>query len=371
MCSNGHALSTGLPDINVSVPSISTKPLIKTDGVKRSTLDSLPEHIQLAIYGSLMFSFFTVHNILQESIINIPGFKYGIMLGYMEVAGVTFCSFIERRYIAKETKRVAPISEYPALTLCLLGSSALSNWSLNFINFPTKVVFRGCKLIPTMFIATLINKKSFSTLEYICALFVCLGLVMFAAADWKLAPDFNPIGLILVSLSVCADSVLPNAQERLFKLGSSRLEVTMYTNLFTLIAMTVTTFISGDLVGVIQHAMLDRTLALYMAVFTAISYIAISFYMLIIKKFGGVIAVLLGTARKAMTLVLSFLLFPKPFSWLYVYGATLILGGVLLASLYKRLKNNESTSHVMQNEEMKLMIKSSDEENLKSSEVTM
>ena len=69
---------------------------------------------------------------------------------------VTFCSFIERRYIAKETKRVAPISEYPALTLCLLGSSALSNWSLNYINFPTKVVFRGCKLISTMFIATLI-----------------------------------------------------------------------------------------------------------------------------------------------------------------------------------------------------------------------
>merc|ERR1712232_309642 len=155
---------------------------------------------------------------------SVPGFRFGVMLGWLEVFGVTVCSFLERMYIARETQRVAPLSAYPLLTFCLLSSSSLSNLALNFINFPTKVVFRSCKLIPTMIVASVVHEKVFSTVEYLFAFCICLGLVLFAAADWSLAPSFHPIGLAFVTLSVCADAVLPNAQERLFRMGSTRLE---------------------------------------------------------------------------------------------------------------------------------------------------
>lgn len=207
--------------------------------------------------------------------------------------------------------------------------------ALNYINFPTKVVFRSCKLIPTMLVASVLNKRIFASFEYACAFAVCIGLVLFAAADWTLTPSFHPIGLVLVFLSICADSILPNAQERLFRFGSSRLEVTFYTNFFTLICMTLTTFLSGDLIGIIRHATNDHQLALYMAVYTIVAYIAISVHMMVVKRFGGVAAVVLATARKGMTLVLSFLLFPKAFSWYYVLGAILVLGGLLVHSLIK------------------------------------
>ena len=108
----------------------------------------------LLILTLCMFFFFAIHNLLQEAIMNLDGFHFGVMLGYMEVLGVTICSFVERTYIKKETKRVAPLSAYPLLTLCLLSSSSLSNLALNYINFPTKVIFRSCKLIPTMIIST-------------------------------------------------------------------------------------------------------------------------------------------------------------------------------------------------------------------------
>ena len=254
---------------------------------------------------------------------------------------VTICSFLERKFVVKETKRVAPLRLYPLLTLCLLSSSALSNMSLNYINFPTKVVFRSCKLVPTMLIATIMNRKIFSSIEYMCAFSVCIGLVFFSVADWKLAPTFNPVGLVMVFLSVCADAILPNAQERLFGMGASRVEVTFFTNIFTLIAMTAMTLASGDLVAIIRHAMVDHQLALYMGVYTAVSYVAISTYMQLVKRFGGVAAVYLTTARKAMTLVLSFLLFPKDFSWFYVTGAGLVLGGLMAVSLYKQKMRKE------------------------------
>jgi solute carrier family 35 (adenosine 3'-phospho 5'-phosphosulfate transporter), member B3 len=207
--------------------------------------------------------------------------------------------------------------------------------SLNYINFPTKVVFRSCKLIPTMLVASILNKRIFTSVEYTCALAVCAGLVFFAAADWQLTPTFNSIGIILVSLSVFADAILPNAQEKVFNMGSSRLEVTFYTNFFCLICMTFTTYLSGDLVGIVKHAMSDHQLALYMTIYTLVSYIAISTHMTVVKRFGGVAAVVLATARKGMTLVLSFILFPKAFSWYYVIGAFLVLGGLLMSSLLK------------------------------------
>ena len=214
--------------------------------------------------------------------------------------------------------------------------------SLNYINFPTKVVFRSCKLVPTMIIATVMNRKIFSSIEYMCAFSVCIGLVFFSVADWKLAPTFNPIGLVMVFLSVCADAILPNAQERLFGMGASRVEVTFFTNIFTLIAMTAMTCASGDLVAIVRHAMVDHQLALYMAVYTLIWYIAISTYMRLVKGFGGVAAVYLTTVRKAMTLFLSFLLFPKAFSWFYVSGAGLTLGGLMAVSLYKQKMRKET-----------------------------
>jgi len=303
--------------------------------------EALSKTNQLVLLSVSMFFFFGVHNILQEAIINVPGFEHGVMLGYFEVLAVTICSYCERTCIRKETGRTAPLGAYPLLTACLMTSSGLSNMALNYINFPTKVVFRSCKLVPTMIVATLMNKKVFSSAEYLCAFSVCMGLVMFTTADWQLTPSFNPIGLVLVTTSVFADSILPNAQERIFKSGASRLEVTMFTNFFTLIAMTISTLASGDLIGAVEHALRDDQLLFYIIVYTSISYVAISSYMAIVKRFGGVVAICLTTLRKVMTLVLSFMLFPKEFSWYYVGGAGLVLGGLFAAAMIKQKKRKE------------------------------
>ena len=215
------------------------------------------------------------------------------------------------------------------------------------------------KLIPTMIVASILHKRIFSSVEYFCAFCICLGLVLFAAADWSLAPSFHPIGLAFVSLSVCADAVLPNAQERLFRLGSSRLEVTFYTNIFTLIVMTVTTYLSGDLMGLIEFAQSSpnsTTLCHYILIYTFVAYIAISFHMNVVRRFGGVSAVLLATGRKGMTLILSFLMFPKTFSWFYVMGALLVLGGILLSSLVKIFNKPRKKKLVEGDEEQNIMM---------------
>lgn len=107
--------------------------------------------------------------------------------------GVTICSYIERSYVG-ETTRKASWTSYFMLCGCLLISSALSNIALNYINYPTKVVFRSCKLVPTMIIALLYNKKKVHWFEFMFGGFISLGMILFATADFHVQPKFNIMG---------------------------------------------------------------------------------------------------------------------------------------------------------------------------------
>ena len=224
---------------------------------------------------------------------------------------------------------------------------------------------------------------------------VCAGLITFAAGDWSLStPQFHPFGLTLVTLSVFADAVLPNAQEKLFRTyDASKSEVMFFTNVFTLFVQTGSAYLSGDMMGMYHFVMgtntasnisghgeifleelnnstegihpqgmngqvrtmvgneemmmlapeesspkdtIKHTFLLYMLAYILISHIAVSAHTAVVKKFGGVAAVFVGTARKGMTLVLSFVLFPKESNWKYAVGAILVLGGLTVASLEKQ-----------------------------------
>ena len=154
------------------------------------------------------------------------------------------------------------------------------------------------------------------------------------------------IGIILVCISVVADAFLPNFQERVFDQGSSRIEVTYYTNLLCIAAMTVSFSISGDLQQALAYALANPHALYLMIIYTFLAYIAITFHMALVKEFGGIITVLVGNARKAVTICLSFILFPKPLNELYILGGLLVFGG-LIADAYMREKCMRSTDKVV------------------------
>jgi adenosine 3'-phospho 5'-phosphosulfate transporter B3 len=205
---------------------------------------------------------------------------------------------------------------------------------------------------------------------------ISLGMVFFAAADFHVLPTFDfigksafvgglyyhlviasvstlmshlytytdvAIGIILVCISVIADAFLPNFQERVFDQGSSRLEVTFFTNILCLGAMTVGFTASGDLPAALSYALANPYALSLMAVYTFLAYIAITFHMALVKEFGGITTVLVGNARKAMTIVLSFLLFPKPTSYLYAVGGFLVFGS-LVGNAYMKDRHSNSKS---------------------------
>jgi len=76
----------------------------------------------------------------------------------------------------------------------MLGSMGFSNASLGYLNYPTQVIFKCCKLIPVMIGGILIQKKVYKIIDVIAALCMCAGLILFTLADNKVSPDFNLLG---------------------------------------------------------------------------------------------------------------------------------------------------------------------------------
>jgi hypothetical protein len=68
------------------------------------------------------------------------------------------------------------------------------------------------QLLPTMVVAGRINGRVLETYEYLAALCITCGMVLFAAADFKVFPNANYYGIMLVLISITADAFLPNLQ---------------------------------------------------------------------------------------------------------------------------------------------------------------
>lgn len=152
------------------------------------------------------------------------------------------------------------------------------------------------------------------------------------------------LGIILVCISVVADAFLPNLQDKLFAKGASRTEVTFYTNILCLLAMTIGFTATGDLPAALAYALANSYALVLLVIYTFVAYIAITFHMSLVKEFGGITTVLVGNTRKAMTIVLSFIMFPKPTSVLYFFGTILVFGS-LIGNAYMKEKDKHGDSN--------------------------
>ena len=133
----------------------------------------------------------------------------------------------------------------------------------------------------------------------------------------------------------CCTRTCTRALQALFKRGATTLEVTYYTNLYVFVLMTMMGGGSGHLVGAYNFILAKPHHGLMLVLYAVVAYWAINFHIRVVQRYGSVVAVLVGNMRKAGTITLSFMLFPKPFSWFYVWGTILVFGGLTVTAMIK------------------------------------
>ncbi|CAB3259651.1 unnamed protein product [Arctia plantaginis] len=243
--------------------------------------------------------------------------------------------------IRSPIKRKVPIWTYAILAALTLGTMSLSNLALSYLNYPTQLIFKSCKLLPVMIGSIIIMGKKYGFLDYVAAVVMCVGLTMFTLADSKVSPNFDFVGVIVISIALLCDAIIGNVQEKAMKqYQASNNEVVFYSYAIGSIYLLFITATSGILLDGFMFCS-ENPLVVYGNIFllSLSGYIGLQAVLTLVRICGATVAVTVTTFRKALSIILSFLLFSKPFVFQYAWSGMLVVLAIYLNHYSKKHPN--------------------------------
>ncbi|CAB4021628.1 Adenosine 3 -phospho 5 -phosphosulfate transporter 2, partial [Paramuricea clavata] len=319
-----------------AAPNISKQQLV----IIGVSLDHLSRSTQLFICCTGVFAFYLVYGYLQELIFSFEGIQpFGWYLTLIQFACYGIFGIIESNW-RREFNRRIPLQTYALLAFLTVSTMGLSNTSLGYLNYPMQVIFKCCKLIPVMIGGVLIQGKRYSIVDVAACVLMSIGLILFTLADSEISPKFDQTGIILITLALCADAMIGNVQEKAMKTYSStNTEVILFSYGIGFFYILAGLGISGGLREPFEYCAQHPSSTYGLAViFSLTGYLGIAFVLSLVKCFGALLAVTVTTCRKAITIVLSFMFFTKPFTFRYVWSGAIVLLGIAL-NVYSKNKD--------------------------------
>lgn len=268
-----------------------------------------------------------------------------------------------RSYYVPKSKRkylIAPLNEFVYCSL----SNILSSWcqyeALKYVNFPTQILSKACKLLAVMLMSQLINKKRYKRIEYMFALSITVGMSFFLFGNQQLhekyarklqtdqlnhSKELNQTGdythsfldgIFILAFYVTFDAFTSNWQGKLFdKYGISSLQmmavINFYSIGFTLISLTETGRLLESLKLVLNCGELFKDCVL-LSICSATGQLFV-FYT--IAKFGPLAFTTIMTLRQALAILLSCLIYKHHLSILSILGICTVFGTLFYQIYYK------------------------------------
>ena len=119
---------------------------------------------------------------------------------------------------------------YIVLAFLTVITMGCSNTSLGYLNYPTQVIFKCCKLIPVMIGGIFIQNKIYNRFDYASVLLMTIGLVFFTLGGQKVSPNFDATGITLITTALASDAIIGNVQEKTMKsYKATNCEVVLYS----------------------------------------------------------------------------------------------------------------------------------------------
>ena len=322
-----------------------------------------------------IFLFFMLNSYLEEYIFRVlPRFEYGWYITAFELTLFATFASVERAVsgeggagLAGMLSRKAPVRSHLAVAVAMTASRGLTNVSLQYLNYPTQVIFKSMKLLTVMAGSLCFLNAHFSASEYVSAVCLVASAVMFSYGDYaishpaaaasaaatvldtdelavadaglvdastELAASLH-VGVVIVLASLVADAFHATTQDTLMRgLGASTLETMLFTNLFSSLLAFAVVVLTGELSPALAYCLAHPAAYPLFILRAVIIYLGVLCFLLLIQSNGVVVATAVTTVRKILSIALSFVMFPKGWSGWYAVGFLAFCGG--LASGLKR-----------------------------------
>lgn len=373
-------------------------------------ISHLTREMQFATCAIGVFGFSLLYGYLQELIsVQICNRQLGLFLAMVQFSGYTALSYLIRTYVynvnskGKKSrrnqqkqgliKRSDSISEddsiidattstsadsknnnakevpwkyYIGISMLRAIDLAMTNLAMMYINYPAKTLMKSSRVVFTMIFGVFIGKKRYNIVDYLVVGCMVLGLAIFMHADANSSAVFDPLGVIMLTISLICDGAITNFSEKIMKqynVGQDEFIFKMYS--IALIAITAAAMFNGDFVKGFKWALLPGTYdevyknegstpepswsvmgkVLVMVLFSSMGFFGSSFSAAITKHFGALTMSITSTARKATTLFLSFFLFNNVCTSEHIAGVVIFISALTTKSVRNKSKGKKQHKH--------------------------
>lgn len=232
------------------------------------------------------------------------------------------------------------ILPYIRLSLLVFGATGLSTQAVRYVTYPTKVVMKSAKLIPTMIVSSLWQGQKFNRGEYVAAALLCTGAAGYSYGSGQTNSDSgsSTFGISLLVASIICDAIVPNYQKLLMNQGLSATQLMINVNAVGSVAVLGYMVVTGQAWTIARTCQAHPKLLAYLFCVGIGLSTAVWAYTRLIQATSSVAAVTVATLRKVATMCLSYIIFPKPLLTIHIYSGVLVLSGMVLSTVMKEKK---------------------------------
>jgi len=244
---------------------------------------------------------------------------------------VEFTPFLplSQAHHAKRLRR-GSLVEYVKLSFLTMGGMYFTNFSLHYLSYSLRVVFKSSKLVPVMLLGVVYLKKHYTPSQYLAVGLLTAGVVVFTLGDAKGRAFFNPMGIAFIVAGSLSDAMAANYEEKVFfsRMGCSASEVVLYSSALGSVWALLAEAVTGELLPAWTHSRDHLEAVPLMLVASVFGYIAQSGVLLLIKHFGATAAEIVKSCRKVTTILISFMVYGKAWNGYHVAGTLLFVNSV-------------------------------------------
>ncbi|XP_047502895.1 adenosine 3'-phospho 5'-phosphosulfate transporter 1-like isoform X2 [Penaeus chinensis] len=237
--------------------------------------------------------------------------------------------------LTRQPRHTAPIYKYSYCSFSNIMSSWCQYEALKYVSFPTQVLAKASKIIPTMIMGKIVSSKKYDYYEYCTAFLISVGMTMFLMGSTEASTKTNSTttmsGVIILVGYMSFDAFTSNWQGELFTQHKmSSVQMMCGVNFFSCL-LTTTSLLQQGGFGVSLAFMFTYPVffwdCLILSVCSATGQL---FIYHTISTFGPVVFIIIMTIRQGLAILLSCILYSHPVTILGVLGIMLVFAALFL-----------------------------------------
>lgn len=232
---------------------------------------------------------------------------------------------------------------------------AASNESLRYVSYPTAVLAKSSKLIPTMILGHIVEKRGYTLQEWVTAACITSGVVLFnlsrTSSSTEHVKENSVYGIVLLVLSLTMDGMLGACQG----LGKRQAtpptatETMLYVNLYAALFFIPLSIVTREWHEGWQLLLQDGDIQASILWLNAAAAMGQIFIFLTITWYSSLVCTTITTTRKFFTILLSVIHFGHVFSTLQWLSVGLVFCGLYTGIVSKASSMNNNVDETTTN----------------------